>query len=576
MELGLVLWIVWNVMGSTSAVPNQYSSAVDWLSRYGYLPPPDPRTSKLQTKEGIENAIRVMQRFGGVQETGLLDSETIKLMSTPRCSLPDIVGGEDMRKRRRRRKRYALSGLKWHKTDLTWSIHSYPTPSNSPGLSNDLVDNILTHAFKAWSDVAPLRFHQLLRDSRGATAEGDIRVSFARLLHDDGYPFDGQGGTLAHAFFPGRDEVAGDTHFDDHEIWSYGGDSSSTDLFTVAVHEFGHALGLSHSSSDPSIMRPYYQGSIGDISKFKLALDDSLAIQQLYGMRDSWQPGGVDPEPPHLPSPPPPRPTQHSDPSFHERCQGGFDAIANIRGEVFFFRGAQFWRTKRDGSLVSLKPALIKNFWMGLPPNTKKIDAVYERKSDSRIIFFIGSQYWVFKDTVAMSGYPQPLSDWGMKTKSGVLVDRVDAAFIWAHNGKTYLFSGGQFWRFDESQKSGQVTRQPEPGYPRDNSVWGGMPTHMDDIISWGEGDAYFFKDSFYWVSQSGGLTQDIVTPKSTAVDWLRCPAPPSTSTPPNPRNPKGCSCDLTGSSQSLRSSWLILISIVLVINELIRGRKFA
>lgn len=44
----------------------------DWLSRYGYLPPADPRTSKLQTKDGLEKAIRVMQRFGGVQETGVL------------------------------------------------------------------------------------------------------------------------------------------------------------------------------------------------------------------------------------------------------------------------------------------------------------------------------------------------------------------------------------------------------------------------------------------------------------------------------------------------------------------------
>lgn len=191
-------------------------------------------------------------------------------MSAPRCSLPDIIGSEDMLRRKRRRKRYALSGLKWHKTDLTWrrvschtlvviaqthllqivinnssqwlfftllnvsqtkvllslffnSVHSYPSASLSPGLPDSLVDSILSHAFKAWSDAAPLNFRRVSTDNKGEAAGGDIRVSFNRLFHDDGYPFDGQGGTLAHAFFPGRGEVAGDTHFDDQEIWSYGG-----------------------------------------------------------------------------------------------------------------------------------------------------------------------------------------------------------------------------------------------------------------------------------------------------------------------------------------------------------------
>lgn len=561
MEWCLLLWMVLTVTGNASAQNDQYSRAVDWLSRYGYLPPPDPRTSKLQTKDGIEKAIRVMQRFGGVRETGVLDSETLKLMSTPRCSLPDIVGSEDMLRRRRRRKRYALSGLKWHKTDLTWSVHSYPSPSLSPNLPSSLVDSILTYAFKAWGDATPLSFRQLSSNSRGAAAGGDIRVSFNRLLHDDGYPFDGQGGTLAHAFFPGRDEVAGDTHFDDHEIWSYRGDSSSsTDLFTVAVHEFGHALGLSHSSSDPSIMRPYYQGPVGDMASFKLAMDDRMAIQQLYGVNDGGSPGGVDPDNPWLPSPPPPRPTQLHDPSLHERCQGGFDAVANIRGEVFFFKGENFWRTKRDGTLVSNDPTQIKNFWIGLPPGTNKIDAVYERRSDSRIVFFIGSQYWVFKDTVAMANYPRPLSDWGMRTNSGKLVDNVDAAFIWAHNGRTYLFSGREFWRFDESRNDQQIGSQPESGYPRDISLWAGVPSHIDDIITWRGGDAYFFKDNLYWVLKNGGLSEDAATPQSIAK-LLGCPAPPATS-------PKECVCDLRGSSSFLRSSWLLLISVILVMDE--------
>lgn len=52
----------------------------DWLGRYGYLPPPDPRTGKLHTKDGIEQAIRVMQRFGGLQETGVLGTRPPHIM----------------------------------------------------------------------------------------------------------------------------------------------------------------------------------------------------------------------------------------------------------------------------------------------------------------------------------------------------------------------------------------------------------------------------------------------------------------------------------------------------------------
>lgn len=77
-----------------------------------------------------------------------------------------------------------------------------------------------------------------------------------------------------------------------------------------------------------------------------------------------------------------------------------------------------------------------------------------------------------------------------MRRISGELVDRVEAAFIWAHNGKTYLFSGGEFWRFDESRKRVQPNIQPEPGYPRENNVWTGVPSHMDDVTTWGGGNA--------------------------------------------------------------------------------------
>ncbi|XP_058875707.1 matrix metalloproteinase-25 isoform X2 [Acipenser ruthenus] len=482
----------------TESVPQNsdaFSKGVDWLSRYGYLPPPDPRTGQLQTREGIEKAIRVMQRFGGIQETGKLDSETMALMKTPRCSLPDIIGTSELL---RRRKRYALSGLLWRKKTLSWRVLSYPQTPQNQGLPQGTVDSLLHYALKPWGDVTPLHFE---RASPGG-GDPDIKVEFSRSYHEDGYPFDGPGGTLAHAFFPGDHPISGDTHFDDDETWTY----------------------MANGKKDGQITPP----------------PDARPTQ------------------PKIPTFPPGRPTRQPRPDLPDRCsQGGFDAIANIRGEVFFFKNKYFWRVQRSGSLVSLAPALISNFWHGLPKDLRKIDAVYERTADSKIIFFIGDEFWLFSDTRSLPGYPKPLSLWGLPS------GRVDGSFVWAHNGKTYFFRGAQFWRYDDREK------RMDTGYPKPISLWRGIPDDLDDVITWGDGDAYFFKGDQYWVQKKGGLDQGEVTPKSVPIDWMRCP-PPRTSpappqTPPNPR--AGCNCDLgsggAGLREHRRSHWLLTVTVV-------------
>lgn len=85
----------------------------------------------------------------------------------------------------------------------------------------------MAHALKAWSDVTPLEFQKISQDR---ISEADMEVSFTRTNHNDGYPFDGRGGTLAHAFFPGESRISGDTHFDDEEEWGYGGRGSERQM----------------------------------------------------------------------------------------------------------------------------------------------------------------------------------------------------------------------------------------------------------------------------------------------------------------------------------------------------------
>ncbi|KAH9747898.1 hypothetical protein KPL70_004857 [Citrus sinensis] len=72
----------------------------------------------------------------------------------------------------------------------------------------------------------------------------DVKISFQRGDHGDGYPFDGPGpyNLLAHSFPP----TDGRFHYDGDENWTVGAVPGAVDMQTVALHELRHVLGLAH------------------------------------------------------------------------------------------------------------------------------------------------------------------------------------------------------------------------------------------------------------------------------------------------------------------------------------------
>ncbi|KVD98093.1 Metallopeptidase, catalytic domain-containing protein [Cynara cardunculus var. scolymus] len=240
-----------------------------YLAHFGYLNYQHTNVEDEKFDDELESALKSYQKYYRLNATGTLDEATVSQMVVPRCGVPDKEihhhGSKSLP---------AISFYRFFPNYPRWppgkSQLTYAFASDYP---NNHVPPVV-RAFSQWSSASDYFTFSQVDD----VTDADLKVSFERGDHGDGHNFDGAGGVLAHAFAP----TDGRVDFDADENWSDGPGAvqNAIDFESVAVHEIGHLLGLSHSDDPDAAM--YASISSGVVKG--LNSDDIQGIKVLYGL----------------------------------------------------------------------------------------------------------------------------------------------------------------------------------------------------------------------------------------------------------------------------------------------------
>ncbi len=177
---------------------------------------------------------------------------------------------------------YSLLGYKWSQSRVTMNLRLGSTSFPRPAIDGSTTWNAAVRpALSTWN--TKMRNMQLAVGSASgqrAALDGRNYAFFAASAY--GQSLGSRVLAVTLTWYSGRRAVDSDVVFNTRFRWnSYRGNlrSGAYDIRRVAIHEFGHVLGLGHSSRSGAIMQPYIS------NQDRLGADDIAGAQRLYGVR---------------------------------------------------------------------------------------------------------------------------------------------------------------------------------------------------------------------------------------------------------------------------------------------------
>lgn len=159
---------------------------------------------------------------------------------------------------------YHLWGIQWPVgTAVYFAVNANTGQTSGEG-------GAVRSAASSWSDIYPSGLRFSYTGTTSGTADGLDGENLVCWKNE------GDSGALAttYAWYSGSTIIETDVIFNDFYNWSVSG--ADYDVETVALHEFGHCVGLDHSAS--GIMQPYYSGIQRSIDG-----DARAGFMEMYG-----------------------------------------------------------------------------------------------------------------------------------------------------------------------------------------------------------------------------------------------------------------------------------------------------